>query len=154
MFDFFARLRGFTVTSHQTEKSRPGGNTSDSQVRVVFDLVPLAPTLRSVTFTRGTTFMAAVKGLTHFDTPADAGVTRKIQVTLNSDPAVEIDVTDPTVEFDCNESDTYSITSTDTNASGPSAPSAALTGTVPSFPPPPPPVPNPPPLSSVSFRLA
>ena len=98
--------------------------------------------------------MAAVKALAHFDTPADSGVTRKIQVTLNAAAPVEIDVTDPTVEFDCQEGDAYSVTSTDTNVSGTSSPSAALTGTVPTLTPPPPPVPNPPPLSSLTFRLA
>jgi hypothetical protein len=135
---FFARLHGFSISG---------------TVSIQFDLVPAAPRLTGVTFHRGTLSMAA-KGLTHFDTPADPGVARKIQVTLNGAAPVEIDVTDPTVEFDCNEGDSYSITATDTNATGTGPASPALTGTVPSFPPPPPPLPAAPPLSSVSFRAA
>jgi hypothetical protein len=132
------RLRGLTIAG---------------SVTVRFDLVPDAPVLTAVTFKRGS-LMAAVKGLTHFDSAAAAGVDRKIYVVLNGAAPVTVDATDPTVEFDCNEGDVYSIDSDDTNASGTGPRSPALTGTVPTFPPPPPPVPGAPPLSSVTFRLA
>lgn len=131
------RLRGLTIAG---------------SVTVRFNLIPEPPPLRAVAFRRGTLMGRAVKGLDHFDTPAAAGVARKTQVALNGAAPAEIDVTDPTVEFDCSEGDVYVITATDTDANGTSVLSAALTGTVPTFPPPP--VPDAPPLSSVSFRLA
>jgi hypothetical protein len=77
-----------------------------------------------------------------------------ILVALNGNPAIALDAGAPpgvTVSFACNAGDTYVITQVDVNVVGPSAASAALTGTVPTIVIPPTSVPTTPGAPTVAF---
>jgi hypothetical protein len=136
---WFDRLRGLTV---------------EGRITVRFDLIPTAPVLLTVKFTRGKDM--ALKGLIVPQLPAAAGNTRTASITLNGGPSISVDITDPTATFDCNEGDTYSLFATDSNVSGSGPASNTLTGVCSILPPPPPPppVPGAPVLLSVSFTSA
>ncbi len=100
-------------------------------VSLTSESVPPAPSIVSITFTKGPD-MAALLGTAHLS-PAPVGVTSRptsIVVTPADGSAattVVVDMINPAATFDCNETDTVSGQAQDVNAIGASPLSAQVT---------------------------
>ena len=130
MSDVFEAIRAALATA----KSPLAGITIDAHVTIAFAIAPSAPTVLGITSIRGESMTALLNTIV-FSAPPAAGVSRVATITITTAAGVVeaplvVDVTLPTATFPSNDTDSASITATDSLGgltSVPSAPFVAVT---------------------------